>query len=325
MMPLVSICMPAFNAAEYIDETIQSVLNQTYQNIELIICNDGSTDNTAEVLLKYSTYPNIKIVNTENRGQCAAANKAYKHSSGEFIKFFDADDVMNPEHINEQLQRLIPVNNCIAAGQIKRFYKNDINTALHEPLENWLDLKPMDWLINGNGHGLGMMQCGMFLIPRHFIQKEGAWNESLSLINDFEFFPRLLLQADKVLFTQNAKVYYRSGIANNLSSETSKEKLLSAFNALEITTRRLLQYENTERVKRGLSFYWHFWKYNFYLEDKALYNKTVLHIRALGNIPDIYFNNMRGRLSKIVGWKNHKRIMYFLNRLRGHRNNRKQA
>src|ERR1700760_4208701 len=97
--PLVSICMPVYNASKYLDETLASVFAQTYGNIEVIIVNDGSKDNSAEVLQKNADRDNVRIIHTENRGQSAAANTAYYNSTGEYIKFFDADDIMNPEHI----------------------------------------------------------------------------------------------------------------------------------------------------------------------------------------------------------------------------------
>src|ERR1700754_2913400 len=106
-LPMVSICMAAYNSEKYIDEAIDSVLKQTYRNIELIIVNDGSVDNTAEVLKKYENHPQIKIVHSINKGQCAASNLAVKHSSGAFIKFFDADDILNETHIESQVSRLL--------------------------------------------------------------------------------------------------------------------------------------------------------------------------------------------------------------------------
>lgn len=316
MMPLVSICMPAYNAAKYLDETIHSILGQTYPAIELIICNDGSTDDTEKVLSKFATNSKIKIIHTTNRGQCASANEAYHHAKGDFIKFFDADDLMNPEHISEQVQILLNNPDCIAAGQIKRFYNDDISTALHEPLVNWKDLKPMDWLINGNGHGLGMMQCGMFLIPRHFLSTAGIWNESLSQINDFEFFPRVLLQANEILFTKEAKVYYRSGIPNSLSNDLSHKKLQSAYTALEITTHRLLEYEDSERVRKVLAFYWNLWMYHFFLDDSSLYKGAKLYVKKLGKYSRAAFKGSWYSIPNMIGWKNHKRIVFIKKRFR---------
>jgi glycosyltransferase involved in cell wall biosynthesis len=311
--PLVSVCIPAYNAVKYIESSVKSVLDQTYPNIEIIICNDGSTDNTDKVLLKFFAQKNVTVIHTANKGQCAAANEAYKNSKGDFIKFFDADDMLSPQHIDEQVKRLNDNPDCIASGVISRFYKDDITTALNEPLENWKDLTPMDWLVAGNGHGLGMMQCGTFLIPRHFLIKAGIWNESLSLINDFEFFPRVLLLANKILFTEKAIVYYRSGSSSNLSSDSSKSKLLSAFNALEMTTNRLLEYENSDRVRRVLSFYWNIWKYNFYLDDMKLYKRSAHYINMLGKYP---VKENRGKIFSAIGWKNHKRIKYLLKKIK---------
>jgi len=308
MMPLVSICMPAYNAAKYLDQTINSVLKQSYKNIELIICNDGSNDDTGKVLSKYETYTNIKVLKTANLGQCAAANEAFRHAKGEYIKFFDADDLMNTEHISEQVKRLSTDLNCIVSGQIKRFYNDDIITALHEPLANWEDLEPIEWLVNENGHGLGMMQCGMFLIPRHFIDTGGIWNESLSQINDFEFFPRILLQARKILFTENAKVFYRSGLMDSLSNDLSKEKLISAHTALLLTTNRLLQYETSERVKSALSTFWHLWKYHFFLNAPELYKSSQVQLNRLGNHKDSYHQKNGGLVMRLIGWKNYKRL-----------------
>ncbi|MBL0358832.1 MAG: glycosyltransferase family 2 protein [Chitinophagaceae bacterium] len=314
--PLVSVCMPAYNAEKYVAEAIDSVLNQIYPNIELIVCNDGSTDGTQEILSSFADIKNIKIVNTGNRGQCAAANEAFKNSTGEYIKFFDADDKLNPEHIAEQVARLTGTTSCIATGTISRFYNDDLNTALYEPLSNWRDMAPIDWLMDDSGHGLGMMQCGMFLIPRHLLEEAGLWNESLSLINDFEFFPRVMLNAQQMLFTEKAVVFYRSGRLDTLSNDLSKSKLLSAYNALELTTNRLLKFENSTRVKKVLSISWNLWLYHFYLNETELYQKAKKHLKLLGDHPDYYFKNNAGKLARLIGWKNHKRLKYLSKKIK---------
>src|SRR5688500_3635958 len=99
--PLVSICMPVYNGEKYIKEAIQSVTSQSYSNWELIIVNDGSKDNTASVLNSISD-SRIKVFHQENKGQCSAANFAFKNSSGSFIKFFDADDLLSSDMIQKQ-------------------------------------------------------------------------------------------------------------------------------------------------------------------------------------------------------------------------------
>ena len=131
--PLVSVCMPAYNAEKYIAKAIESILNQTYPNIELIICNDGSTDGTKNILEEYKEQKNITIIHTANAGQCTAANNAFKNSTGKYIKFFDADDKLSLDHIALQVEKLNNTTNCIAAGTISRFFNDDLSTALYEP------------------------------------------------------------------------------------------------------------------------------------------------------------------------------------------------
>lgn len=91
--PLVSIIMPAFNAAPYLEEAIASVLAQSYPNWELIAVNDGSTDDTARILESYAD-PRIRVIHQENKGVGAARNAALDVSKGELITFLDADDVL---------------------------------------------------------------------------------------------------------------------------------------------------------------------------------------------------------------------------------------
>jgi len=312
-LPLVSICMPAYNAASYIEATIQSILAQSYSNIEIIIVNDGSSDDTENIIKKYTAGNRIRLINSNRGGQCAAANLAFRHSQGDLIKFFDADDLLGEYSIEVQVRRLLDAPNSIAAGQIKRFYNDDPSNALHEPLATWQDLDPMDWLLIDNGKGLGMMQAGMFLIPRQILMKSGLWNESLSLINDFEFFPRVILSSDRVLFTEEAKVFYRSGMANSLSSTNSRQKLASACSALELTTDHLLKHEDSDRVRSVLFFFWDMWSQIFYLDEMNLYRKARQRMKQLGNYSNTFGKDVSG-IVKLIGWKNKKRIERLIKR-----------
>jgi glycosyltransferase involved in cell wall biosynthesis len=314
--PLVSICMPAYNAAKYIDETLESIFNQTYKNIEIVIVNDGSTDDTAKVLEKYADRQNVRIIHTENRGQSAAANTAYYHSYGEYIKFFDADDIMNPEHIGAQVKRAVERPDCISFCEVRRFYNDDLSSALIEPKANWKDLPPVEWMVIDHGNGLGMMAAWMFLIPRRILDRSGLWNEALSLINDYEFSPRFLLLAKEVLFTPEAVVFYRSGLSGSLSQSFSKARLLSAFTALEATHQRLIQRDDSDAVRAALAQIWHLWVHQFYLDDMLLYKKAKRYLAELGNYPNLYFQRVASRTRKLLGWKAHKRISRMLGKIK---------
>jgi len=104
-LPLISIIMPAYNAEKYIEESILSAVNQTYQNWELIIINDGSTDSTRTIAEKFSSRDKrIKVINQQNKRLAAARNIGIKNSTGQWIAFLDADDIWAPSKLEKQVE-----------------------------------------------------------------------------------------------------------------------------------------------------------------------------------------------------------------------------
>jgi len=104
--PLVSIVMAAYNAADFIAEAIESVLNQTYTNIELIVVNDGSKDGTEQIVANYLVSNKVKYLSQDNAGQTVAKNNGIKNASGKIIGFCDADDYWHAEKLEKQLSIL---------------------------------------------------------------------------------------------------------------------------------------------------------------------------------------------------------------------------
>jgi glycosyltransferase involved in cell wall biosynthesis len=92
--PFVSVIIPYFHQAHFLRSTIESVLQQTYRNFELVLVDDGSTDQTSEVA---ASYPGIKLIRQSNQGVSAARNTGFRESAGEFVVFLDADDLLLPE------------------------------------------------------------------------------------------------------------------------------------------------------------------------------------------------------------------------------------
>ena len=105
MTPTVSVIIPTYNVEEHIDDCISSILNQTYKNIEIVICDDCSTDGTLAKLKKYEMLPNIIILtNKENLKQAATRNECIKVCKGEYILIQDADDVSESNRIETLLK-----------------------------------------------------------------------------------------------------------------------------------------------------------------------------------------------------------------------------
>ncbi len=115
---LVSIIMPAFNAAKFIHYSIEGVLNQSYKNIELIICDDFSTDNTREVVSQYAAKDQrIRLIlNDENIGIAGARNNCISAASGEIIAFCDADDVWRSDKLDLQITKIFEGNYSIVSS-----------------------------------------------------------------------------------------------------------------------------------------------------------------------------------------------------------------
>ncbi|ANL47962.1 glycosyltransferase family 2 protein [Rhizobium phaseoli] len=105
--PLVSVVVPAFNASPYIERTLRSAVQQTYANLEIIVVNDGSTDDTARLVEKMAAVdPRIRLPSTSNRGVAAARNTGIEASSGPYVAFLDADDLWHPTKIEKQVTAL---------------------------------------------------------------------------------------------------------------------------------------------------------------------------------------------------------------------------
>lgn len=120
--PLVSIITPAYNAGPYIKDTIQSVLTQTYSGFEHIIVDDGSSDNTAEVVRTF-TDPRIKYFYQKNSGQSSARNAAIAAAKGKYIALLDADDIFYPEKLAEQVAYMEAHYDCdFCYCKIHHFY-----------------------------------------------------------------------------------------------------------------------------------------------------------------------------------------------------------
>jgi len=107
MSPIFTIVMPAYNAAAYLSKTIESVLGQTFTDFELIIIDDGSTDNTAVIAYKYQKLDNrIKLLFQPNQGVSATRNKGINHSNSKYIAFIDADDQWFPDNLKVHFEHL---------------------------------------------------------------------------------------------------------------------------------------------------------------------------------------------------------------------------
>jgi glycosyltransferase involved in cell wall biosynthesis len=246
----------------------------------------------------------IKSFNQENKGQSAAANTAFCHSNGIFIKFMDADDLISADFIGNQVKAICNEPDAIAFSAWGRFYNGDLNTfKLIKPLSD-KTMHPAEWLIESMTGQEIMMQCARWLIPRTILNRSGLWNEELSVINDFEFFIRVLLCARQLIYNADDILYYRSGLPASLSGRKTVQSIASAFNSIDWGTQHLLNYENSARVKKIAADSFQRLTYKFYPLHPDYIKKAEIKIKDLGG-SDIPFP--AGGLTKLAaslfGWK----------------------
>lgn len=307
--PLVSVIIPAYNSEKYIAETLRSVIAQTYANIEIIVVDDASTDGTLQVIEDMDIIRPISVIKKEkNSGAAASRNLGYKHSKGNLIKFLDADDFIGPDMIANQVALAVDENNIISA-QWGRFVNDDVSTFKLSPETCWQTMPSSDWACASWRNANAMTNPGIFLIPRKIIEKAGLWDETLSLLDDTEYFMKTILAADNIIFSSNSTLYYRSGLNNSLSRTKTRKGFESAFMAIEKASQSLLSKRNDHAAKLACANNWQLFIYDHYPNYPDLTGKAEAYIQQL-TTPDLPFpsGGYTKLLLNFLNWKTIKSI-----------------
>ena len=253
--PRVSVVIPCWNAARTLGATLESVLAQTWPNLEIIVVDDGSTDDSADEARRFAARGVALARLGHNRGQTAALNVGVRAARGEFIQYLDADDLLSPNKIEAQMLRLQGARDCVATAEWARF-RCDPAEARFRPERVWRDLAPLDWLAGSRAGGLGMMFPALWLIPSAIVAAVGPWREDLTLNNDAEYFTRVVLASRVVLFCAGARCYYRSGGAGNLSGRRTRAAFRSQEAVLDACETLVLAREDSPRMRAGFAQSW---------------------------------------------------------------------
>jgi glycosyltransferase involved in cell wall biosynthesis len=281
--PVVSVVIPAFNAEKFIAEAIDSSLGQTLSNLEVLVVDNMSTDETLRIAQEFKD-PRVHVYVSEKKGASAARNLGIEMAAGNYFQFLDADDLLAPDKIEKQLSAIIkrdPVQ-TIASGPWSRFERNP-GEADSIPEEVWKIEDPVNWLICSLSGG-GMMQTGSWLVHRELVTAAGPWNESLSLHDDGEFFTRVLLRAKSQVFVPEAIVYYRS-VRNSLSRQRNRSAIESAFRVCQLREKYLLTAIDNHQVRVAVATQYAQFAYEFLEIAPDLARQSLVCIRDLGVKP----------------------------------------
>ena len=306
-LPTVSVLIPAYNAERYLAEALDSVLAQTWPNVEVIVVDDGSRDATLEVALRYERRE-VQVIAQANAGASASRNAAFAASRGDLVKFLDADDLLSPEHIALQVECLARHPGCVAMSEWDRFYK-DPAKASFKPRPSWRDADPVTWLVEDWADARPMTQPGMFLIPRPVAEQAGPWDERLSLTDDFDYFTRVILASRGVRFTAGARLYYRSGLTGALSGRKGSVAAASHLRSLELGISELLAAEDSVRTRRVSSDLFQDAVYAFYPDHPDLLDRARQRVEELGG-SSLSPSGPPGfhQLRRVTGWQLARRV-----------------
>jgi glycosyltransferase involved in cell wall biosynthesis len=303
-MKKTTIIIPSFNALPFLKETLESAFNQTYPNIEVIVIDDGSTDGSFEYLQGLDK-PNFIVKKNKGKGACAARNYGFELSTGDYIMYLDADDIISPNKIEAQITLFKEFgDDILVSGMWGRFYRTIEDVKWSEQLLNKDYNTPIEWLID-SWMGKGMGQTSIWLAPRKLIEKAGPWDERLTLNDDGEFFSRVILQAKAIKFCDMARIFYRSGLSNSLSQnalllEKSKSLLLS----LNLYEKNSIFYLDNRKVRKALANnYLNFiYQYHSHYPELAKQAEESFYRLNVGKMWAVGGENFK-RLAKLVGFK----------------------
>ena len=186
--PLVTIVIPVYNGSNYMKEAIDSALAQTYKNIEIIVVNDGSTDNTDEIARSYGD--KIRYFKKENGGVATALNLAIKEAKGDYISWLSHDDVYLPNKIEVQINKLKEIENKNTAIYTNSEYIDKNNKTLYI---STYEYREANNLLNNGKYAVlyGLISGCTLLIRKNLILKYGGFDENLRYTQDYDLWYRM--------------------------------------------------------------------------------------------------------------------------------------
>ena len=212
MSVLVSVVIPCFNAALWIGETLQTVVDQNRKDIEVIAVNDGSTDRTSDLIREQ--FPFVRLLETENRGVSHARNLGMSIAQGRYLQFLDADDLLTPNKSLIQIAALEKTNSDVAYGDWNRLEADSNGTyRISGTITRKMEASPEIALFTDFWCPLAA-----YLFRREIVDKVGSWNTDLPIIQDARFTLDCALHGASFTYVPGVAASYRTHDNGSLST-----------------------------------------------------------------------------------------------------------
>ena len=304
--PLVSIVIPVYNGANYVAEAIESALKQTYKNIEIIVVNDGSTDNTEKIVKKYGD--KIRYFYKENGGVASALNLGIKNMKGEYFSWLLHDDVYYSNKIERQIEELKKLENkdTIIYSNIEYIDKKgkSLTQTEFEYIENPKLLNFYIFPIM-----FGKILNSTFLIPKECIIESNYFNENLKYTYNYDLYYKISKKSN-IIFISNILVKVR----DYKDKDYKKLRDLHSYEIKSLYKNILENITDKELNEIGLSKYGLYaYLYRIFIsykKDSEIYNEIISYIKEYLDSNKNYLDVSNIKVSIVVPFYN--RINYLL-------------
>ena len=222
--PLVSIVVPIYNSSKYLEKCIKSIKNQSYKNLEIILVNDGSTDDSLTIIKKHAKNDSrIKIVNQKNAGQSSARNTGIKKATSEYISFIDSDDEIKSSYIEDLLLAFDPsVSLSVCGMHYKRLRQKTANDVYINPLRSRRKKESKKAYILYLLAVDGRMYSSVNKLYRTSIVKNLKFDTSLNFAEDTKFVLDYLKKAEgEISFILKPLYIYNFGTTDSTINKTA--------------------------------------------------------------------------------------------------------
>lgn len=306
--PMVSIVIPMYNAEKYIEETIKSVLVQTYQNIEIVIVDDGSTDHSYTIASNYEGMRNLRIIRQPNTGNSAARNTGLRAVKGEWIQFLDADDLLSSDKIEAQMELVDKYgSDCIYLSDYGRFWNNPQCDAQLMPLQATEDYCLGIEMLIKLWSQVADTIITTWLINKKHIDVAGNFNTAFTILEDAEFLCRILKQNMPIKFTPRGASYYRQNVAGSVTKSISLPKLKTHLQVYKTIASYFTHMYDKNDIRQGLAYMFlhrFFWAYGINRYVGLQYIDEALKLEKNGSIEEQRFYGKKMEMVKqLVGLK----------------------
>ncbi len=298
---MISILIPLYNAENYIADTIDRCLKQTYKDIEIVVVDDHSTDSSLSIARKYQG-DRVRVLENPGKGGNAARNHAFRMSKGEYVKFLDADDYCAPTMLERQLARLQKdgTENSVAFSPVRMLYED--GHWLNPPRSIDYDHEPGIELLLDIWRGKGWHCPHCHLMHRSLVEKADLWDERVIKNQDGEFFARIYNAADKALAVPEEYAVWRqfdSGVHAVMNIAAVKSALYTKLSIAKL----ILAYQNTDETKAMVGRSMGFFVYDNWPQSKELLSDVATICCELRVKMEFPQRTVLKILSSLFGWK----------------------